>query len=89
VGTEGDAESYPDQIRAEVRTFLSRFVDDPAHLDGPGLITGGLLDSMVAVQMIALIESRFGIEVDNDDLEIEHFDSLDNVVAFVLRKVGR
>lgn len=76
------------RIQDEIRGYLTRFVDDPARLDQPGLITGGLFDSMVAVQLIAFIEDRYGICVDNDDLEIENFDSLSSLVAFVLRKAG-
>jgi methoxymalonate biosynthesis acyl carrier protein len=76
----------PELIRAEVARFLSRYVDDPHTLESERLLTGGLLDSLAAVELIGHLERRFGVSVLDDDLEIENFDSLAAVTAFVVRK---
>ena len=75
-----------DQVRDAVRNFLSRFLDDMNGKDDVGLISGGLLDSLVAVQMIDFIQNRFDVTVQDEDLEITNFDSVNRVVAFVVRK---
>jgi acyl carrier protein len=75
-----------DRIRDAVRNFLSRFLDDVDGIDDIDLISGGLLDSLVAVQMIDFIQNRFGVTVQDEDLEITNFDSVNRVVAFVMRK---
>ncbi len=77
-----------DEVRAEVKRFLSRFLDEVDGIEDVKLITGGLLDSLVAVQMIDFIQSRFRITVEDEDLEIANFDSVNDVVAFVGRKHG-
>lgn len=79
----------PEQIRSAVGRFLARYVDDPAILAGDRLLTGGKLDSLAAVELIAHLERRFGVKVLNEDLEIENFDSIDAITALVLRKLGR
>ncbi|WP_172639308.1 acyl carrier protein [Streptomyces tailanensis] len=76
------------EVRSAVQEFLKRFIDDVEGIDDVRLITGGLLDSLVAVQMIDFIQQRFGITVEDEDLEIANFDSVNGVVAFVDRKAG-
>lgn len=73
-------------VRREVTTFLARYVDDTSLLERDRLISAGLLDSLAAVELIGHLERRFGVEVLDEDLDIEHFDSVAAVVAFVLRK---
>jgi acyl carrier protein len=87
--TTDPADETPDEaaaVRHEVTTFLSRYVDDTSLLERDRLISGGLLDSLAAVELIGHLERRFGVEVLDEDLDIEHFDSVAAVVAFVLRK---
>ncbi|KJK38705.1 hypothetical protein UK15_16680 [Streptomyces variegatus] len=65
---------------------MLRYVDDPAELEGMQLITGGVLSSLATVALISHLEKEFGIEVDDDDLELENFDTLDSIVQFVRGK---
>ncbi|MDI5961383.1 acyl carrier protein [Streptomyces sp. SL13] len=78
-----------DQVRDAVKAYLGRFLDDMDGMEDVDLISGGLLDSLVAVQLIDFIQNRFGVTVDDEDLEIANFDSVNRVVAFVERKRGR
>jgi acyl carrier protein len=75
-------------VRAAVTRFLARYVDDTTLLQQHGLLTGGVLDSLAAVELLAHLERQFGITVDNEDLEIDNFDSVDAIVAFVGRKAA-
>lgn len=78
---------YEDEaVRSRVLEFLLRYVDDPAELEGMQLITGGVLSSLATVALVSHLEKEFGIEVDDDDLELENFDTLDNIVHFVQGK---
>ncbi|MGV9290220.1 acyl carrier protein [Streptomyces sp. NPDC003719] len=78
---------YEDEaVRSRVLEFLSRYVDDPAELEGVQLITGGVLTSLATVSLVSHLEKEFGIGIDDDDLEIENFDTLDSIVRFVREK---
>ncbi|MEZ0066893.1 acyl carrier protein [Streptacidiphilus sp. MAP12-20] len=79
----------PDEVRAVVTRFLSRYVDDPQSLVGVRLLTGGLLDSLAAVELIGHLERTFGLVMLDEDLDIDNFDSLDAITAFVGRKLDR
>lgn len=78
---------YEDEaVRSGVLEFLLRYVDDPAELEGMQLITGGVLSSLATVALVGHLEKEFGIEVDDDDLELENFDTVDSIVRFVQGK---
>ena len=46
----------------------------------------GFLDSMFALQLVEFIEEKFGIEVTDEDLDIQNFSSVNNIVAFINSK---
>ena len=58
------------------------FQDDDSFLEG------GIIDSTGVLELIAFLEQRYGIKVDDDDLVPENLDSVGRVVAYVQRKSG-
>ncbi len=66
---------------------LTKLFRDKLHLDVPSpdtdLIEAGLLDSLQFVQLVVYLEEVFGTQVSMDDLEIDHFRSLDSIAAFL------
>lgn len=78
---------YEDEaVRSRVVAYLVRYVEDPAELENMQLITSGILSSLATVGLVGHLEKEFGVEVDDDDLEIENFDTLDSIVRFVQGK---
>ena len=53
------------------------------------LRTSGILDSLATLALISFIEKRFGIEVHARETDIDNFDRLGDIVAFVERKVAQ
>jgi len=54
--------------------------------DGDSLLELGVVDSMAMVDLIAHIETTYGIVVDEDDMTPENFDSIEAIVAYVGQK---
>jgi acyl carrier protein len=52
------------------------------------LLRSGLLDSMGVVQVVDWLEVRLSIEIDPADVTIEHFRSVDTILAYVDRRLG-
>ena len=57
--------------------------------DGDSLVEGGVIDSMGVAELVAFVESRFGISVADDELVPDNLDSIARVAAFVERKRGQ
>jgi acyl carrier protein len=62
--------------------------EDPNELqaDTP-LITGGILDSIATIKLVAFIEERFGIEVQAHETDVEHLNTLNDVAQLVQSKL--
>ncbi len=60
-------------------------------LDASTLLLGSLpeLDSMAVATVIAGIEDRFGVVVDDDELSAETFRSVGSLTEFVDRKLAK
>jgi len=72
--------------RQKIVTYLARFF--PAHelADDDDIFTLGFVNSMFAVQLVNFVEHEFGIEIDNDDMELDNFRSVRALAGLVERK---
>ena len=73
-----------DDVRDVVVTTLG--VEDQAHsMVASTPLLGSLpeLDSMAVLELVAALESRFGIVVDDDDVRAEAFETLGSLAALV------
>jgi acyl carrier protein len=51
------------------------------------LLQKGILDSMGVLELVAFIEKRFGVKVEDDEMLPANLDSVNKVADFVSRKV--
>jgi acyl carrier protein len=77
-------------ITTSIRNFiLTKYLpgESPENLrDDIPLRTSGILDSLATLGLISFIEEEFNIEVEAHETDIDNFDRLDDIVAFVERK---
>ena len=62
--------------------------DRAATIDAGTPLLGNLpeLDSMAVLELVAALEQRFGVTIDDDDVTAEAFDTLGALVALVESK---
>lgn len=62
-----------------------------ARFDASTRLLGSLpeLDSMAVVNVITALEERFGIVVDDDEIDADTFETLGTLAAFVDRKLSQ
>lgn len=74
------------QLQNEILTLI----ENEMELDIPSvemdLMETGFLDSLSFVQLLAVLEDQYGIEIDIDDLEFEYFRSVIKIAEFVEKK---
>jgi acyl carrier protein len=66
-----------------ITSNLNIFSEDVEFSDDDNIFRKGFVDSLFAVQLIAYLEQEFEIRVDNEDLDINNFHSVDKIVSFV------
>lgn len=75
-------------IRQNLRAFITReLIRDPSYplTDDEGIITGGMMDSFALAELSVYIEQAFGVYIPDPDLTVAKMDTLDQIVARVLR----
>jgi acyl carrier protein len=79
-------------VAAEVEKFIVEEIALGTGVESVGhdedLLAQDVIDSLGIVELVAFLESRYGIEVGDDDLLPENFSSVNRVVAFVEAKGG-
>lgn len=76
-------------IAQRVRRFIVEnfFVTDTSMLaDDASLITGGFVDSTGLLEVIAFLESEYGIRVLDEETIPENLETIGRIAAFVSRK---
>lgn len=77
-------------LRAEIRQFIAEnylLARDAAHLgDTDSLTAQGILDSTGALELVAHLEERYGITVQDEELHPDNLDSIDRIAGFIERK---
>jgi acyl carrier protein len=77
-------------IANSIRAFiLENYLpgESPANLrDDTPLRTSGVLDSLATLALVSFIEKQYGIEVEAEETDIDNFDRIQDIAAFVERK---
>lgn len=74
--------------REKLRNFISEttFTDIEKIKDNTLLFEEGIFDSLGFLSLISFLNEEFGVEVENQELNEENFESINAVVEFISRK---
>ena len=76
------------EIRLAVSAFLSSHLRSHELASDQDIFALGLVNSLFAMQLVNFVEREFGITVENEDLEIANFNTIDAIANLVQRKIG-
>lgn len=77
-----------EERKAKVREFLGRYVRSRQIRDDDDIFALGFVNSLVALQLVQFLEQAFGITIEDEDLDLDNFRSIDRIDGFVARKTG-
>jgi acyl carrier protein len=79
-----------DTVKQLVRDFIvTQFLpgeDAESVTDQTELVTGGVLDSLGSLRLVAFLEERFGIKVEAHEVDVDHLDTLEAISTMVMAK---
>lgn len=82
------------EVREKIRHFITAnfmISNEDANVsfeDHENIFSLGFVNSMFAMKLLNYIESEFGFRVDNEDININNFRSVDNMVLLVNKMKG-
>ena len=69
--------------KASVRDYLKRANRSRELEDDQDIFATGFANSLFALQLVMFVEKEFGITVEDDDLQLENFNSVTAITRFV------
>ena len=60
--------------------------DDGKLSDDDSFLEKGIIDSTGILELVALLEGKYGVKITNNELEPENLDSINKLVRFLGRK---
>jgi acyl carrier protein len=72
----------------QLRNFISEitFTDIDKIKEDTLIFEEGIFDSLGFLSLISFLDEEFGVEVGNDELSEENFESINAIVAFIAKK---
>ena len=62
--------------------------EDPAELtDSTSLITGGILDSLATIKLVAFLEERFHIKIQAHETMVDYLNTIPDIAQLVSSKM--
>jgi len=69
-----------------LRTFF--FGEDDKLQENTSFLESGIVDSTGILELVAFLEEKFSIKMEDEELIPENLDSISNVVKYLQRKMG-
>lgn len=74
--------------KTKIRSFLGRFFRNHEVADDHDIFSLGFVNSLLAIQLVNFIEKEFGVRLDDDDLDLDNFRTIDRIDALVESKTS-
>lgn len=76
-----------EQIKERVREFLGGYISADLA-DDEDMFLGGYVNSLFVTQLVMFVDEQLGAPVDDEDLDMANFRTVDAISGFVARKTG-
>ncbi|WP_028517506.1 acyl carrier protein [Ruminococcus flavefaciens] len=73
------------EIKEKIRKFVANFIKTEEFGDDDNILLS-TVNSLFAMQLIIFIENEFDIEVDNDELDLNNFNSVNAIADYIAFK---
>nr|WP_154958163.1 acyl carrier protein [Paenibacillus xylanexedens] len=77
------------EYEGQIRSFLTRYFRKHELAGDDDIFALGIVNSLFAMQLIIYIENEFGVEVANEDLNIENFSTIYKICSYIKSQQGQ
>ena len=75
-----------DEATSRIREFLERFVQEESFTDDDDIFARGLVNSLMAMQLVLFLEKEFALKFSNEDLDLKNFRSVASMVRLLVQR---
>lgn len=77
------------ETRIKIRTYLLRLCRNHELNDDDDLFELGIVHSLFTVQLILFIEKEFGLEIEDEELDLDKLRTVNSIVDLVEKKLAK
>ncbi|MEO7021096.1 MAG: phosphopantetheine-binding protein [Ktedonobacteraceae bacterium] len=75
-------------IQTAIRNFLAKFFQNVELEDEQDIFALGFVNSLFAMQLVLFIEKEFSLKVEDEDLDIDNFRSIQAMATLIQGKTA-
>ncbi len=79
-------------VKEQIRNYIAEnflFSSNGFTLDDDeSFLEAGVVDSLGVVELVSFVEENFNVQVPDDDIVPDNFDSVDNLAAYIARRAN-
>ena len=79
------------QIENQIKQFILKnlyFTEDSTLDDNASFLETGVVDSTGVMELVAFVQTEFGVTVEPEEIVVENFDSIRKVARFIRKKLS-
>ena len=73
-------------IKAKAKQFLAQHIKNYDLQETEDIFALGFVNSLFAMQLVLFVEKEFQLTVENEDLQLDNFRTINALAAFIERK---
>ena len=77
-----------DESKLKIKDFLSRFFKNRVLEDNEDIFALGFVNSLLALQLVNFLQKEFAITIEDEDLDLDNFRTINSMAALVSRKTA-
>ena len=77
-----------DDRKEKIKQFLSKLMRNHDLKDDEDIFALGFVNSLAALQLVNFLEKEFGITVEDEDLDLDNFRTLNSMDGLLDRKLA-
>lgn len=75
-----------EENKERIKAYISPYLEDYELENEEDIFALGIVNSLFAMQLVLFVEKEFQINIDNEDLDIQNFRSVNSIADLVARK---
>lgn len=79
--------NYKEKVRGYIDENLLIFGEKVTFTDEDNIFERGFVNSLFAMKLLTYVEQEFKIVVESEDMEISNFNSVNNIVKLIEKKI--
>ncbi|MEO4052788.1 acyl carrier protein [Solibacillus sp. CAU 1738] len=74
------------ETKIKIKSYISKFSKNYELTDDEDVFSTGFVNSLFSMQLVMFIEKEFNLKVENKDLDLANFRTINSIVSFIHKK---